>query len=279
MFFVLLIRIIKYLNKHLQIINVYYNLSDNYEISSSYNPATDYTLHPGHWYLKMRPYVAKITHKLTYFYPNDIISYYIIQMLLKLLENFQEKSVPHIILYYLYGKVAIKRWQRFVIFSPLLFIFYDLIFNNFVISHVFPYLLLYTPLILIKRLTIYLMEERKGMIRRKRRMYYKKETDILYAATPFNRMLIDLYLVNNLSVYLREIDPLGELAKPNIKDVFIINTGLFLKDQLSDIIYVKKIGDKVFVLKEIETPEGEFVDVPTEYELELLGYKGKEEYG
>lgn len=233
---------------------------------------------------KNETYVAKITHKLTYFYPDDIISYYIIQMLLKLFENFQEKSVPHIILYYLYVKVAIIRWQRFVIFSPLLFIFYDLIFNNFVISHVFPYLLLYTPLILIKRLTIYLMEERKGM-------YYQKETDILYAATPFNRMLIDVYLVNNLSVYLREIDALGELgfsisynvigelAKPNIKDVFIINTGLFLKDQLSDIIYVKKIGDKVFVLKEIETPEGEFVDVPTEYELELLGYKGKEEYG
>lgn len=83
----------------------------------------------------------------------------------------------------------------FVPLSPLFFIFYDCIFNNFIITHVYYYLLFFMPIMLVRRITTSLWSETSWMPELFWDILYKKETCI-YALPIMEKKLFDIYVAN-----------------------------------------------------------------------------------
>ena len=71
-------------------------------------------------------------------------------MYLNYLDNKKWYHISHII-----PKLLTAKWYKKYLIpgSPLLIVFYDLICNNLVITHVYYYLLIYIPLMLLKKIT------------------------------------------------------------------------------------------------------------------------------
>lgn len=96
-----------------------------------------------------------------------------------------------------YGKPSGKYYERFVTFSPLLVVLYDCFYNDFIITHLYYYLLLYIPLILWKRVTYCIIRDAIYICKALCNIYYKKETCI-YAIREDHKNVLDLYLMSGL---------------------------------------------------------------------------------
>lgn len=94
----------------------------------------------------------------------------------------------------LFGKLSNnKRYQRFIIVSPLIFILYDCIFNHWILIYTYYYLLLYIPLMLFKRITTHMGSEAAYIRDLLWHIYYEKDKNF----TQFEGIL-DIYLLNGL---------------------------------------------------------------------------------
>lgn len=107
----------------------------------------------------------------------------------------------YFLLYHLYKCVLKiiynKYYNRFVTFSPIYVIIYDCTFNDFIISHVYYYLLVYIPIILWRRITKCLFTDASYVCELLCNIYYKKETCI-YAILPNYRKVLDSYIMSGL---------------------------------------------------------------------------------
>jgi hypothetical protein len=96
-----------------------------------------------------------------------------------------------------------NRYYRkiFIPFSPILVIIYDCIFNNFVLIHVYYYLLLYVPLMLWRRITIFISMENYNISEVFWDILYKDE-NCFYALPINHKKLFDVYIANGIKTII-----------------------------------------------------------------------------
>lgn len=92
-----------------------------------------------------------------------------------------------------------KYYNLFIKLSPLIFILYDCIFNNFIVIHVYYYLLIYTPLMLLLKITKFLMYYSKYIGQTLWLIYYDRSNPI-YAISKKYLVLLEVYVKYNLSI-------------------------------------------------------------------------------
>src|ERR1700753_251587 len=87
--------------------------------------------------------------------------------------------------------------KYFMPFSPFLFLLYDCIFNNFILTHLCYYLLLYIPLILWRRITTSLFYENTQICYLIWDILYEEELCI-YALPLNHKKLLEIYIANGI---------------------------------------------------------------------------------
>ena len=68
-----------------------------------------------------------------------------------------------------------NKYKTFIQISPIIIVIYDCIINNFIIIHVYYYLLIYTPIMLIKRITTVINNTNFPFTEILWDIYYKKD--------------------------------------------------------------------------------------------------------
>ena len=98
--------------------------------------------------------------------------------------------------------IRFKRFYWFITLSPFLLLILECIFNNFVIYYTFYYLLVYTPLMVIRTITNFVCHYNRYFCYNLWRIYYYN-VPFIYALpvrTPTVKHLWELHLMNNLKV-------------------------------------------------------------------------------
>jgi hypothetical protein len=158
--------------------------------------------------------------KLRWIGHDDLISYYLYDIIYRTERlfygsNYDYKSMCNHNNFYIFKYIINHRYYRTMItFSPFIIIAYDCIFNNWILVHVYYYLLLYVPLMVIKRITSALLSESTIISKILCNIYYKKEL-CFYALSKEHKRILDLYLLTelrknveldfNIEVYLEDI--------------------------------------------------------------------------
>lgn len=245
-----IIRIQKYCLHHIYIIYIYIRYNEN-------TPAT-------FWFFA----------KLEAPGDEDLISYYI----LKLFHNinryiFQDRKfngfswydsrakIPwYFLFFYIYEiliKIFGKSYKRFMVISPLVVVFYDCFYNDFIIVHLYYYLLLYIPLMLWKRVTSCTRRDASYICRALYDIYYKKETCI-YAIRADHKKVLDLYLMSNLTL---------NIDLPHETEIYLANSLCFNPDTDEHNVYCNNEGillERTANNKLIQKITNEDEEVPTE---------------
>lgn len=100
----------------------------------------------------------------------------------------------------LYKIITNKYYKKiFIPLSPIIIILYDCIFNNLVISHVYYYLLIYVPLMLLRKIRTLLSKENITIGDLIWDILYQRETCI-YALPKDHRKLFDVYIMNGIKM-------------------------------------------------------------------------------
>ena len=161
------------------------------------------------------------------------------------------------LLYHVYDSVlkivCNKYYEKFVTFSPLFFIIYDCIFNNFLISHLYNYLLIYVPVILWRRITICLFTDASDICELLCNIYYKKETCI-YAILAEHKIVLESYLISGLRSNIDlglEIEMYLKSASCFVPDMdernlYCNNEGIHLEKRSSNTLVRKILDEEVF---------------------------------
>jgi hypothetical protein len=191
---------------------------------------------------------------------NDLITYFLHQILYKL-SRYSDgpyvgyKKLPRYHPYHMFSFILYhQRLKTMIILSPIIFIGYDCIFNNWVLVHIYYYLLLYIPLMMIKRVTTSIGTDSGPIIRLLWDIYYKKEL-CFYALSIEHKRIIDIYLLSGLrhnidlgldiEMYL-ESNSRFELYNEE-RNTYMNSEGIYLQ---------KTVDNKVFLEIEIEDDEG-----------------------
>ena len=161
------------------------------------------------------PDVKWVFRKISEPFNKDIIVYSIQQLLFKLNRYLLKVryfngiawysprvKIPWYFIYYHVYKFVIKvscnkYYEKFITFSPIFVILYDCVFNNFILSHLYYYLLVYTPLILLRKISSCIFQDAPYICELLCNIYYKKETCI-YAISYKQKKLLDLYITSEL---------------------------------------------------------------------------------
>lgn len=132
---------------------------------------------------------------------NDIISYTFHNIIEKIVlknkniytkqDNYFGQNVVNIL-------VNNKKYQLFIQSSPLYFILYDCIFNDFVIIHFYYYMLIYTPIMLFKRITAAITKTNTGFANILWDLYYNNDKKICFIANKEEKEIIDILTKANL---------------------------------------------------------------------------------
>jgi hypothetical protein len=226
---------------------------------------------------KYRGRLWKHVWTLSWISDDDIISYMIYDIsskITKLTNGFdKDYNLPAYHPHKFFAKVKHRFYQRFVVLSPLIFVLYDCIFNDWVLTHVFYYLLVYIPLMLIKRITICLATEADDIATLLWQIFYEKERvfDIyetykkrpyFYAISKENKSLLDLYLLNGLRRIFGEKDIGLDMQ------MYLRYTTLFVLNHLERETYMNDEGvclklledNRVFVQVEVVDYEKDYDD-------------------
>jgi hypothetical protein len=134
----------------------------------------------------------------------DIITYYIGNISYKITKylrpNYKYKDLPKYHFKVLINKIIYNKYYTlFVSLSPFFIILYDCIFNHWVITHVFYYLIVFIPVMIWKRITTSIARDASFLCQGIWDLYYKKET-ALYAISPLHKKVLDIYISTNLRV-------------------------------------------------------------------------------
>jgi len=139
----------------------------------------------------------------------DIISYYINELGYKLTKiingpTFDYNTLSNYHFYRLFRKLVYGRsrdaYRLFIMLSPFLVIIYDCICNNWVLYHVYHYLLIYIPIILIKRITTFVGSNPNYILNIIWNIYYKQDKNCIYAISKNNSIILTSYLLSGLKV-------------------------------------------------------------------------------
>lgn len=258
LFLILLLLLIhKYFYKHIHMLYIYYRYAGDKARRHKFN---------------------RIWHKIAQPYNKDLISYFIdhgIYTLFKFInKNFTYKGLPWYHPYVFIVKIIWhKYYYLFISISPIYIIIYDCIFYNFMIIHLYKYLLVFIPLMLWRRITVFIHDESHYLGELLWDIYYKKESCI-YAISPNDKKVLEIYLLTNIESnidldieiewYLR--DSLCYEPDPYEKNGYRNNEGSFL-ERTSD--------NKV--LKEINTGE-DFIKEEWILLVEKFHYKNENKY-
>jgi len=242
--------------------------------------------------------LAKITDKLSNFFNTDIVSFSIIKFTNYLNERWAyhkchlkwdkdpdisvrlspeykntrkiiteyNKNRPwynlHVILMNLMGN---KYYNQLILISPLIIILYDCIFNNQIIIHVYYYLAIYMPIILLKKITYFFSQQNTVIANLIWDMVYKKESCI-YALPKDHRKLFDVYIANSI----KSVD-LGPDALMDFDNSwFIYKSAKFTYNEKENLYY--NGGDRSLKLLADKRLVYQYTDYDTQQEVEEEWY-------
>lgn len=204
-------------------------------------------------YLMMNRYTKKIYKLLHQISTYDILQYSLDEITFLLANKINGKKHSFISLPpYHFRKVYSyvfqnKFYRRIMDMSPVLVIIYDCIYNDFVLSHVFYYLLFYVPLKLIHRISTTVGSTSYYITLLVWEVCYGK-SKVLYAISSKYKVILDDYLASGL------------FMNPDLS----IQTESFLYDHVrfglidrKELLYenpdgtqIKRVGDKFFEVVE-----------------------------
>jgi hypothetical protein len=176
----------------------------------------------------------------------NIIIYYFIYLLNKTSKRFLKKGEryhelnKYNIFRIIWRILFSRKLETLIALSPLFFVIYDCIFNHFIITHVFYYLLIYIPMMIFKRVTTCMGTSAPYVV-------YLLQN--IYALSPTDKKVLDIYLLNGLRFEV-EID----------LDVTIslYNVARFFKIDINRNAYMNNVGEYIIikdnkVFRELET--------------------------
>lgn len=137
----------------------------------------------------------------------DIITYFILEIAYKLTIKFdnvryENQTLPPYHLYRILSNLISCNFtfiQKTITVSPLLFFVYDIIWNEYLLNHFYYYMIIYIPLIILRRISKFLNQDSSNLIVRLWRIYYKKEKNVLYAISPTLKPIFDTFILSGLS--------------------------------------------------------------------------------
>lgn len=203
-------------------------------------------------YLKQNKYTKKLYNIL-----HEISSYDLVQYFFDEITFFMTKiihgrydffSLPRYHFRRIYSYIFENRfYPKFITLSPVIIVFYDCIYNDFILSHVFYYLLFYIPLKLLHRISKTVGSSSYYITLIVWEACYSKNK-VLYAISEKYKFILDDYLASGLRM------------NPDLH----INSELFLYDhvrfglidkreliyQNPDGIQIKRVGNKFFQIAE-----------------------------
>ena len=228
-----------------------------------YNPKTANSTEP---YTKFQKFSDNFWFKLCCYGTTDIISYYVLEGIYKftkLIYGENNIQTPKFAYYHPYRILlrifCSKKYPIVIKLSPLLVFVYDCIYNNFVIIHLYYYLLLYVPVMLLLRFTSFLSLEASVLCDRIWDMYYGENVDLfnnpaIYAISKKDKIVLDYYVLNKFS----NGDRISELFQVDMQVHLFYGIKFFpgWNDTYrnDEGMYVKFIGNKL--LQELEDDDG-----------------------
>lgn len=109
-------------------------------------------------------------------------------------------NVPRYHPYCILNSISAKGYYTKIIrVSPLIILLYDCVFNSFVVTHVFYYLLFYLPLMLLKRIVEVISTTAPYINEMLYDIYYREET-CLYTVSPNLKIMLDSYLLSGIKI-------------------------------------------------------------------------------
>jgi hypothetical protein len=224
-------------------------------------------------------------NKLSRPHNEDIITYYVGQLLLKIysyIHKFNGLSwtdwrvkVPWYFIFFhfnrfftkiiYYGKPSGKYYYRFISLSPILVVFYDCVFNDFIVNHLHYYLLIYIPVILWRRITNCIFCEASDICELLCNIYYKKETCI-YAIRAEHKIILNSYIQSGLrsdvNLFLDGID----------LEIYLKNASRFVPDNNelngycnSEGLSIERKSDNSFICEKSDDTLEEWILIADKY--------------
>jgi len=187
----------------------------------------------------------------------DFLSYYIFKYIIKMLDILPQKELKKKVMdnlkFFYYNKTISKEIYNIVIkITPLFFVIYDCIYNDFIIIHVYYYLLIYIPLMLFLTITKAMAETNEGFTDILWQIYYNNnDNNIKYIANKNELELIHAFLRVNVS-YI--IDLCLDMVEFSLQYAITYH----LQDPINNIyinnncIYLKIDSNKIFIVTEDE---------------------------
>jgi len=182
---------------------------------------------------------------------NDILSYSISKLLGKLLTNMPDNLIKSYVIIIKNTLIYNKKYKLMFNLSPVMFFIYDCIFNNFIIIHLYYYLLIFTPLMIIKRATTAIFKTNEGFTDILWFLYYTKEKNVYYIANKEQKKIIDLLVMANIT-YIQEF--LLDMVEYHLKlsityTLYDINNNIYCNN---DETFLKVENNKIFEIIENE---------------------------
>lgn len=141
---------------------------------------------------------------------HDIVSYILFKICYLITYHFLYKNdipwsfysykLPRYHFYIFISKMIDNKFYKiFIQVSPILFIVYDCIYNNFIIITVYYYLIFYVPIMLLKRITYAMAQTNDGFIIILWNIYYNNKKNIFFIANKEQKEIITLFFKANLT--------------------------------------------------------------------------------
>jgi hypothetical protein len=147
---------------------------------------------------------------------SDLISYYLKEISFHIIYHFLYDSnklwsnyysdLPWYNYHKFISQILSNKWYINVIVpsSPLIVVLYDILYYDFILKHVYYYLLFYIPLMLLRKITISISTENETICELIWDILYKEE-HCLYLLSENHKTLFDLYIKSGMRIMI--IDP------------------------------------------------------------------------
>lgn len=173
----------------------------------------------GYYYIH-KHIVQKIHDILGNLGSQDLITYTIKKFLAKVVNfthnyNVDWEKLPKYHYYNIMFLLLCKQFklvQFLITISPIFIIIYDCIFHSYYLIHLYPYLLIYTPVIILRKITKRVVANPINLMKTIHEILYNdQDKNVLYAVSPKIKPILDDYITNGFQTDLeiRSFDPTG----------------------------------------------------------------------
>jgi len=152
---------------------------------------------------KTRKRLQNIRSNLTSIGKEDLFNYLLNHLICKLFcwynkDSFKPWLLPRTHPYIKFTRFQTNKYYLFICnISPVIVILYDCIFNNFVISHVYYYLLIFIPIMLLRKVTTCMATTASYICQSLWKIYYSTN-NALYSVPLKMKPILDSYLLSGL---------------------------------------------------------------------------------